>query len=108
MKDNVTVCDVCENEFVIELHVKEYAEGVEETYFRCTHCGEKYTGVVTDPEIRKQQRVIKKMLDKVAKARSTAESKKQFAQIKLAKRSLNKKMKKLRKRFEKSKHLHND
>lgn len=69
---NVTVCDQCQSEFVINLKSLEHPANkikgyVIESYFRCPHCNEKYIAFVTDKEARKMQKEIKKYHQSIVK-----------------------------------------
>lgn len=48
-------CDACRVLFTIEVKVKKYEQGIEEQYFHCPHCHERYQGAVTDAIARKIQ-----------------------------------------------------
>ncbi|QBP07000.1 hypothetical protein [Virgibacillus phage Mimir87] len=58
-------CDKCGKSFTIKPQEKKHGNGIKETYFRCTHCNERYTAYVTDADIRKKQRDIKKLGDRL-------------------------------------------
>lgn len=64
---NKVVCDKCNKEFKIVLKTRKLPLGVEEVYFKCTHCNEKYVSYYTDESIRKKQREINKMYEEIAK-----------------------------------------
>ncbi len=52
-------CDECLGEYVPKLKIKKYKCGIEETYFKCPHCNDKYTAFYTDRKIRKQQKELR-------------------------------------------------
>jgi len=58
---NAIHCDVCDEQIVIKPQLKKHGDGVQETYFNCPHCDERYTAYVTNAEIRKRQREIKRL-----------------------------------------------
>lgn len=60
---NTVSCDKCGKSFTIKPQEKKHGNGIKETYFRCTHCNERYTAYVTDANIRKKQRDIKKLYE---------------------------------------------
>lgn len=52
-----TTCDKCgyEIELTAEaLKEKHFPDGICISYFSCSHCGEQYVYLVTDPELRKE------------------------------------------------------
>jgi hypothetical protein len=58
-------CNECKYEFDIKPRVKHYSKGVEEVFFNCPHCHERYTSYFTNPKIRKQQRIIRSTKDQI-------------------------------------------
>ena len=55
------ICDECKKEFEIE-HKTEYLGAmITETYFKCTHCGEKYIVRLDNNSTRKLERRIKNL-----------------------------------------------
>ncbi|MGF6356780.1 transcription initiation factor IIE alpha subunit [Paenibacillus sp. 4624] len=52
-----TICNEgCNQQFTIErFEIEQMNDGVEQTYFECTHCKKRYVAFYTDPEIRKLQ-----------------------------------------------------
>lgn len=61
------VCDKCNKGFNIDLKTRKLPLGVEEVYFKCPHCNEKYVSYYTDEGIRKKQREINKMYEEISK-----------------------------------------
>lgn len=53
-------CDNCGELFVPKFKEKKHSQQVAETYFICPHCKKRYVCSVTDPSVRKWQRLIKK------------------------------------------------
>lgn len=53
-------CDTCGELFVPKFKEKKHSQQVVETYFVCPHCKKRYVCSVTDLQVRKWQRLIKK------------------------------------------------
>ncbi|GIN96128.1 hypothetical protein J6TS1_19980 [Siminovitchia terrae] len=64
---NVVDCDHCQKSFNIQPKEKKHGKGITETYFICPHCQHRYTAFVTNAEIRKRQREIRKLHESVHK-----------------------------------------
>lgn len=58
MKKKVN-CNKCKKNFIIKPKVKKHKEGIEELYFKCPHCKEKYTAFYIDKEGKELQKKIK-------------------------------------------------
>ncbi len=56
-------CGQCHEAFSISLREKKHGKGITETYFTCPHCEARYTAFVTNAEIRRRQREIRKLHD---------------------------------------------
>lgn len=57
------VCDKCKKEFEVE-HKTEYLGAmITETYFKCTHCSEKYIVILDNCKTRKLKRHINSIKD---------------------------------------------
>ncbi|MGG3800447.1 hypothetical protein [Metabacillus fastidiosus] len=54
-----TTCDECGKEFHIIPREHKHTYHIIETYFRCIHCGKRYTSFVMDKEARQLQKEIK-------------------------------------------------
>ncbi|WP_433581604.1 hypothetical protein [Paenibacillus amylolyticus] len=56
-----TICNEgCNEHFTIEqFEIEQMNDGVEQTYFECTHCNHRYVAYYTDPKIRKLQANIR-------------------------------------------------
>ncbi len=63
-KENLVICDYCEEEFEIKLKERKHPKGIIETYFNCPHCKEKYISFVTDVKARQLQAEMNKLRDK--------------------------------------------
>lgn len=62
-----TTCDKCHKDFMIEIKVKKYSGGIEEIYFVCPHCRQRYSSYFTDRNIRIKQKQIMKRRDNYQK-----------------------------------------
>ena len=58
---NLVNCDQCKKNFPIQPKEKKHGQGIKEIYFVCTHCKTRYTAYVTDQEVRRMQRQIRKL-----------------------------------------------
>jgi|GEM_PF-4174930 len=58
---NKCKCDHCYYEFEPKLKEKNYGIDIKEAYFLCPACKFHYTSYFTNAEIRKEQRIAKKM-----------------------------------------------
>lgn len=65
---NKVICDKCNKEFEIKLKVNNHINNIEEAYFKCPNCGEKYISCFTDKNIRLKQKKINKMWEEYKKA----------------------------------------
>lgn len=54
-----TTCDECNKDFRIIPREHKHTYHIIETYFRCIHCGKRYTSFVMDKEARQLQKEIK-------------------------------------------------
>lgn len=70
---NKVVCDKCNKKFEIKLKTRKLPLGVEEVYFICSHCKEKYISYYTDESIREKQKKINEMWTKYRKLRNPVE-----------------------------------
>lgn len=59
MKKQKVNCDKCKKDFIIKLKVKKHKEGIEELYFKCPHCKERYTSYYIDREGKELQKKIR-------------------------------------------------
>ena len=60
-------CDECNKEFDIELKTKKHKKDIEETFFKCEHCGTKYTTFVSNTSIRRKQRRVQVLHNEINK-----------------------------------------
>lgn len=67
--NNKVACDKCSKKFQIKVKTRKLPLGIEEIYFICPHCKEKYIGYYTNLEIRKKQKEINKMWEEYRKLR---------------------------------------
>lgn len=58
---NKCKCDHCSYEFNPKLKEKSYGIDIKEAYFLCPECKFHYNAYFTNAEIRKEQRIVKKM-----------------------------------------------
>lgn len=68
--NNKVVCDKCSKKFEIKVKTRKLPLGVEEVYFTCPHCKEKYVSYYTDPEIREKQKKINKIHEDYRRAKT--------------------------------------
>lgn len=59
MREQKVNCDKCKKDFIIKLKVKKHKEGIEELYFKCPHCKERYTSYYIDREGKELQKKIR-------------------------------------------------
>lgn len=62
-------CNKCKKDFEINIKTKKCLGGIEETYFKCPHCKERYTGFFTDKNIRIKQKRVRNESNKLSKCR---------------------------------------
>lgn len=60
-------CNKCNEEFEIKPRIKKYADAVEETFFTCPHCNERYSSFFTNNDIRKKQKLLKNRYTEIAR-----------------------------------------
>lgn len=58
---NQCKCDKCSFKFNPKLKEKSHGVEIKEAYFLCPKCKFKYTSFFTNAQIRKEQRIVKKM-----------------------------------------------
>ena len=61
----VVRCDNCMTPFTIQPKEKKHGNGIVETYFHCPKCNERFTSFATNAVIRRKQREIKKLYDRL-------------------------------------------
>ena len=66
-------CNKCKKDFEINIKTKKYPGGIEETYFKCPHCKERYTGFFTDKNIRIKQKKVRNISNELGKCRDMAQ-----------------------------------
>lgn len=78
---NMVVCDDCSGEFNLEIEETEIEPGIIEQYFQCTHCGARTTITITNPEMRANIELRKRLKEdyiRSAKNRASYEKLKRF------------------------------
>lgn len=75
-------CDNCNKVFPIKLKEKRHPKTVIETFFICNHCKHRYTSFVTDTEVRRLQRIIKRPMSEDERLTMFDEIKKRMAILK--------------------------
>ncbi|WMJ81963.1 transglycosylase [Clostridium sp. MB40-C1] len=60
-------CNKCNKDFELNIKVKKYPGGVEETYFKCPHCKERYSSYFTDRNIRIKQGKVRNKYEQLSK-----------------------------------------
>lgn len=75
------MCERCCNTFVIRLQEKKHGKGITETYFTCPHCNEHYISYVTNADIRRKQREIRKLYETLPTITDQAKYKKTLNKI---------------------------
>ena len=58
-------CNECKQDFDMKVKVKKHKGSIEEVYFICPHCKERYTSYYTDRLIRVEQSKIRKKYEKL-------------------------------------------
>ena len=53
------LCDKCNYITDIDFKVQNHSKGIQETYFICEHCLERYTCFVTDARVRDMQQSLR-------------------------------------------------
>lgn len=61
-------CDKCKKEFEIKPRIKKFADGIEETFFICPGCNERYSSYFTDKDIRKKQAKLRNKYNEIVRA----------------------------------------
>lgn len=74
-------CDKCNKLFKVMPKQKKHGQGLKETYFTCPYCEERYTGYITDKEIRKWQREVRELRENMKHMRSEDEMDELFNKI---------------------------
>lgn len=59
------ICDSCDMEFELKVKIKKHSRLVEESYFKCPHCKERYSSYFTDEHIRSKQKQINKLWEQL-------------------------------------------
>lgn len=58
-------CNKCKKDFVIKVKVKKYPGGIEELYFTCPRCKERYTAYYIDEKGKELQKRIRVMYNQL-------------------------------------------
>lgn len=69
---NKVTCDKCNKKFEIKAKTRKLPLGIEEVYFICPHCKEKYVSYYTDESIREKQNEINKVWEEYRQLRDPA------------------------------------
>ena len=72
MKSNIVNCDKCKGDFDMSSTKINLVNDIEETYFNCHLCGEFYSIIKTDTEIRKLIDKQNYMRTKIAKKKASS------------------------------------
>lgn len=75
-------CDNCKKVFLVKFKEKRHPNTVIETFFTCSHCKHRYTSFVTDTEVRRLQRKIKREITVVERTVIFDEIKRRMATLK--------------------------
>lgn len=59
MKKQKVNCDKCKKDFIIKPKIKKHKEDIEELYFKCPYCKERYAAFYIDKEGKELQKKIK-------------------------------------------------
>lgn len=97
--NNKVVCDKCNKKFEIKLKTRNLPLGIEEVYFICPHCKEKYVSYYTDESIREKQKKINGMYEEYRKAKTQKETIKMVEKIDSMKAEIKADMVELKKRM---------
>lgn len=52
-------CNKCNKNFDVKVRTRQIDKDVEEVFFNCPHCHERYTAYFTDKNIREKQKIIR-------------------------------------------------
>ncbi|WP_054637175.1 hypothetical protein [Thalassobacillus sp. C254] len=102
MNNRVVSCDKCNQEFQIKPKTFK-KKGIEETYFNCPECKEKYGVIVTDKTIRRKQKAIKELQIKIDKQKDPEIKKRLFSQFQKDKKEIETLVLFLKEKFRKNK-----
>ena len=67
-------CDSCYKEFELKVKIKKHTRLIEETYFKCPHCKERYSSYFTDEHIRSKQDQINLLWKQLKNSRDDKET----------------------------------
>ena len=67
-------CDNCDKEFELKVKIKDHPRLIKETYFKCPHCKERYSGYFTDEHIRSKQNQINLLWKQLRNSRDDKET----------------------------------
>lgn len=93
------VCDKCSNEFELKLKTKKHINNIEEIYFKCPNCGEKFVSYFADKSIRLKQKKINKLWEEYKKAKNQEEVVKVAEKIAVFKAEIKADMEELRRKM---------
>jgi transcription initiation factor IIE alpha subunit len=94
-------CDKCNKYFEVQIKLRKPDRGIEEHYFNCSHCGEKYISYYTNKNIRRKQKEVRALYDKLSKLKSDEQQQKLFEKIANLKALMKAEMDQLRSEYQK-------
>lgn len=55
---SMVYCNKCKHEFEVKVKTKHIENDVEEVFFNCPHCHERYTAYYTNDKIKQLQKIL--------------------------------------------------
>ncbi|MYL44597.1 hypothetical protein GLV94_02980 [Virgibacillus halodenitrificans] len=77
------VCSICNKQSKPELLIAYHLRGLQEGYFKCKHCGKRYSSYFTDKKVRNLQKQLKKEQGGQKRLEIVEQIKSNMAQLKL-------------------------
>lgn len=93
------VCDICKKEFALKPITKKHIDGINEVYFKCPHCSEKYISYFTNKNIRIKQKNINKMWEIYRNTKTQEEVVEMVEKIDILKATIKAEMENLKKKM---------
>ena len=63
-------CNECNEAFKIDTKVEKHGKDIEEVYFICPNCNERYTAYFTDKHIRTKQKKVEDLYEEINKLKA--------------------------------------
>ena len=74
-------CNKCKYDFEIKVRTRQIDKEIEEVFFNCPHCSERYTVYFTNDSIRKKQKLIRARHNELFKTKDKKKVQKEINQM---------------------------